>query len=105
MSNPVNTWVMPIFWFMLKLLVLLFCTVWIRATLPRLRYDQLMDLGWKWLIEIAFLFVMVSGVFRVARDQNWPVWTYVVATVAALLLLVGLRLCVPRRGEYVEEIA
>ena len=37
-----NAWVMPMFWFMLKVLILLFATVWVRASLPRLRYDQLM---------------------------------------------------------------
>ena len=37
----INTWVMPVVWFMVKLLVLLYATVWIRASLPRLRYDQL----------------------------------------------------------------
>ena len=42
-------------------MILLYGTVWVRASLPRLRYDQLMDLGWKWLIELAFLWVMVSG--------------------------------------------
>ena len=36
--------------------------VWVRASLPRLRYDQLMSFGWKFLIEIAFLWVMVSAV-------------------------------------------
>ena len=62
---------MPVFWFFLKLVVLLYGTVWVRASLPRLRYDQLMDLGWKWLIELAFLWVMVSGVIIVGREENW----------------------------------
>ena len=66
-----NVWVMPVFWFMLKVLVLLFATVWLRATLPRLRYDQLMGLGWKYLIEIAFLWVMVSAVVVVAKEEGW----------------------------------
>ena len=52
---------MPVFWFMFKVIVLLFGTVWVRASLPRLRYDQLMGFGWKFLIEIAFLWVMVSA--------------------------------------------
>ena len=62
-----NVWVMPVFWFMFKVIVLLFGTVWLRASLPRLRYDQLMGLGWKFLIEIAFLWVMVSGVVVVGQ--------------------------------------
>ena len=40
-----NVWIMPVFWFMFKVIVLLFGTVWLRASLPRLRYDQLMGLG------------------------------------------------------------
>ena len=43
----VNVWLMPVFWFFAKLLVLLFGTVWLRGSLPRFRYDQLMDIGWK----------------------------------------------------------
>ena len=64
-DNWINVWIMPVFWFIVKLVVLLYGTVWVRASLPRLRYDQLMDLGWKWLIELAFLWVMVS-----ARDHR-----------------------------------
>ena len=51
--------------------VLLFGTVWIRASLPRLRYDQLMDLGWKYLIEIAFLWIMVSARLVIGREEDW----------------------------------
>jgi NADH-quinone oxidoreductase subunit H len=100
-----NAWIMPIFWFMLKVIVLLFCTVWIRATLPRLRYDQLMDLGWKFLIEIAFLWLMVSGVIRVAREENWNLWIVApVAAVAACLVYGVLYLSIPKRDELIEEI-
>ena len=77
--GTVNVWIMPVFWFFLKLMVLLFGTVWLRASLPRLRYDQLMDLGWKWLIELAFLAVMVTAVVIVARDQGWNRWVAVPA--------------------------
>ena len=103
-DGTVNVWIMPVFWFMAKLLVLLYGTVWIRASLPRLRYDQLMDLGWKWLIELAFLAVMVTGVVLVARDQGWNRWVAVPAAFAGALLVLGiLRLCMPRRSELVEE--
>ncbi len=50
------------FWFSIKVLIILYVYVWIRATLPRLRYDQLMDLGWKRLIPGALaLLLIVAG--------------------------------------------
>jgi len=103
-----NIWVMPVFWFMLKLLVLLYATVWVRASLPRLRYDQLMDLGWKVLIEAAFLWAMVTGVIVVTRDEGASTWTTIAVvagtTVGALLVYFVLMACVPKSDEYVEEI-
>ena len=51
----------PIIWFTLKVLVIVFVMIWIRGTLPRLRYDQLMSLGWKVLIPIALLNIMATG--------------------------------------------
>jgi NADH-quinone oxidoreductase subunit H len=88
-SSTINVWVMPVFWFMLKLLVLLYGTVWIRATLPRLRYDQLMDLGWKYMIEVAFLWLMVSGLVVIGREEGWNLWIVVPAAVVGAVLVYG----------------
>jgi NADH-quinone oxidoreductase subunit H len=100
----VNVWIVPVLWFMLKLWAVLFGTVWIRASLPRLRYDLLMDLGWKVLIEAAFLWAMVTGVIVVARDRGWNLWIVTPVAAAAALLVYGfLMACVPRAGE-LEEI-
>lgn len=52
------------FWFSLKVLILLYVFVWIRATLPRFRYDQLMEMGWKRLIPAALVMLMVVGGFQ-----------------------------------------
>ena len=52
-------WLWPILWFLGKTGAFCFVYVWIRAALPRLRYDQLMDLGWKWLIPISLGWVLV----------------------------------------------
>ena len=94
----------PVFWFMLKLWAVLYATVWLRASLPRLRYDLLMDLGWKVLIEAAFLWAMVTGVVVVARDRGWDLWIVVPVAAAAALLVYGfLVLCMPRRDE-IEQI-
>jgi NADH-quinone oxidoreductase subunit H len=100
----VNVWLMPIFWFTVKVLALLFATVWLRASLPRMRYDRLMALGWKYLIEIAILWVLVSTALLVGRDQGWH-W-YVVAPVSAAIAVAAfgtLYLAMPKQGEYVEE--
>ena len=52
-------------WFFVKMFVFLYIFIWIRATLPRYRYDQLMRLGWKVLIPIAIANIVVTGVFKV----------------------------------------
>jgi NADH-quinone oxidoreductase subunit H len=61
----------PVVYFMAKLLAFLFVYVWLRATLPRFRYDQLMDLGWKKLIPLALYWLLLIAALRVGRDQGW----------------------------------
>ena len=61
-------------WFLLKLLVFLYVYVWFRATLPRLRYDQLMNLGWKLLIPVSLAWFMLLAAFRVGQDEGWNRW-------------------------------
>ncbi len=51
----------PLIWFSLKVLAMVFVMIWIRGTLPRLRYDQLMHLGWKLLVPIGLLNIVISG--------------------------------------------
>ncbi len=103
-TSTINVWVMPVFWFMLKLLVLLYGTVWIRATLPRLRYDQLMDLGWKYMIEVAFLWLMVSAVVVIGRQEGWNLWIVVPASaVGAVLVYLVLYASMAKPGELREQ--
>jgi len=104
-DNWINVWVMPVLYFAVKVLVLLYATVWVRATLPRLRYDQLMSLGWKYLIELAFVWAMVSAIVVVGANEGWERWITVPAAIAgAAIVLVVLWACIPRAGESIEEI-
>lgn len=52
-------------WFTLKLLVFLFVYIWFRGTFPRYRFDQLMDLGWKWMIPAALIAIAGTGLFKI----------------------------------------
>src|SRR5271167_1314944 len=58
-------WLFPILWFLLKTTVFCFCYIWFRAALPRLRYDQLMSLGWKQLIPISLAWLLLIAGFRI----------------------------------------
>ncbi len=85
------SWVWPILWFFLKVLAFLFTFVWLRATLPRLRYDQLMDLGWKLLIPASLGWFLLIAALNIGEDRGWSTFLVVpigllVLSLAALLL-------------------
>ncbi len=80
---PYTLWLWPILWFLGKTIVFLFVFVWLRAALPRLRYDQLMDLGWKRLIPLSLGWLMIVAGFVI--DGWWGI--AMVATVLAAAVL------------------
>ena len=61
-----NTGWLPLLWFIAKVWLFLFVFMWLRATLPRLRYDQFMALGWKLLIPVSLAWILVVAVLRTA---------------------------------------
>lgn len=52
----------PVVWFCLKTFILVFCFIWVRGTFPRFRFDQLMQLGWKVLLPLSLVNILVTGV-------------------------------------------
>lgn len=74
-------------WLLLKVLVFLYIYVWFRATLPRFRYDQLMDLGWRLLIPASLGWFMLLAAQRVGREAGWD--QMVVTLVTAIVLILG----------------
>ncbi len=77
-------WIFPILWFIGKTFIFLFAYVWFRAALPRMRYDQLMDLGWKRLIPLSLAWLLIVAGFVV---WHWWGLLLTVGVVAAAFIL------------------
>jgi NADH-quinone oxidoreductase subunit H len=94
-------------WFFLKVMAFLFGYVWVRASLPRYRYDQLMDIGWKRLIPLALGWLLLIAAIRIGRNEDWNIPLVVVVGVVGglacwALLALAMRVGADRR-EFAEE--
>lgn len=59
----------PVLWWLLKVQVFIFVFIWLRGTLPRLRYDQFMQFGWKFLIPVSILWILIVSTARLFRED------------------------------------
>lgn len=65
------TWVPPLLWFGIKTSMVAFLFLWLRATFPRYRYDQIMRLGWKILIPVTLVWIAVIGIAKFHTPLGW----------------------------------
>jgi NADH-quinone oxidoreductase subunit H len=96
----------PVLWFLIKVFILLFCYVWLRGTLPRTRYDQLMALGWKVLIPLSIVWILLIATIREWRNNGLTpaVWgTGILVLVLILLLVTFWDNAAMHRAEVIEE--
>ena len=93
---PISIWdganegYLPVVWFLGKLILFIFFFIWLRGTLPRMRYDQFMKLGWKVLIPASLIWIIGVAVVRLVRtgdgiDRNTLITVFAVVVVVLLL--------------------
>jgi NADH-quinone oxidoreductase subunit H len=79
----------PVIWFFGKLLAFVFVFIWIRGTLPRLRYDQFMKLGWQFLIPVSLVWIVAVAGVRVARAEGSDLQRWLVGLAVVLAILIA----------------
>jgi NADH-quinone oxidoreductase subunit H len=68
LNGPVVATLLSIFWFVIKIFAFLLLYIWVRGTLPRFRYDQLMNFGWKFLMPVAILNILATALVLAYRS-------------------------------------
>jgi NADH-quinone oxidoreductase subunit H len=97
-DNYLNSGWWPILWFFGKTLVLLFVFIWLRGTLPRMRYDQFMRLGWKALVPLNLVWILAVTAIRAIRNEGINTSQALLFVGIGLVLLIGVVMLLPDRA-------
>jgi len=106
MIDGANSGWWPVLWFTAKVWGFLFLFIWLRASLPRLRYDQFMALGWKVLIPTSLVWVMIVATVRTLRAEGYHAWAVALlaaSVVGGIALLVSFRNVVRSKVRAIER--
>ena len=68
---PILRALLPLFWFVLRVFIFIFIYIWVRGTLPRFRYDQLMEFGWKGLVPVGLMNLMATALVVVLLGAKY----------------------------------
>jgi NADH-quinone oxidoreductase subunit H len=94
-----NTGWVPVLWFFGKVLVFVFVFIWLRGTLPRMRYDQFMRIGWKILIPVSLVWIVAVAAVRVYRTQGANLQHLLIGAAVVLVILLAIYLFfIPESG-------
>jgi len=77
----------PMLWWLIKVQIFIFIFIWLRGTLPRMRYDQFMRFGWKVLIPVSIAWIMIVSLARVLRDDVSFTTTEILISGAVVIVL------------------
>jgi NADH-quinone oxidoreductase subunit H len=98
-----NTGWWPLLWFIAKVVLLIFVFIWLRGTLPRLRYDQFMQLGWKILIPASLAWILLVAAMRLAFNEGLERRDVLIWGGAFVVLMLVVSMIIPDRKPAVAE--